>query len=136
MALIHCPECNREVSETAELCPHCGYNLAKKLDFEVKTSQLSKPEIRIGKRIAEIIGGIVLIGIGLPLLSAVIGIVPIILGLISFCLGLFEKPVQKAKCPYCETPLLIKPGGNTFRCPKCNNCGKKTETSLETTHKA
>ena len=29
MALINCPECNKEVSDKAEICPHCGYKLPK-----------------------------------------------------------------------------------------------------------
>jgi hypothetical protein len=29
MALINCPECNKEVSDTALTCPHCGYQLKK-----------------------------------------------------------------------------------------------------------
>ena len=29
MALINCPECNKEVSDKAEICPHCGYKLLK-----------------------------------------------------------------------------------------------------------
>ena len=24
MALIHCPECKKEISSAAESCPHCG----------------------------------------------------------------------------------------------------------------
>lgn len=28
MALIHCPECNKEISDNAITCPHCGYPLA------------------------------------------------------------------------------------------------------------
>jgi uncharacterized membrane protein YvbJ len=27
MALIICPECNQSLSDTAEICPHCGYRL-------------------------------------------------------------------------------------------------------------
>ena len=27
MALIHCPECGREVSDLAAACVHCGYPL-------------------------------------------------------------------------------------------------------------
>lgn len=27
MALIKCPECNHEVSDTAKNCPNCGYKL-------------------------------------------------------------------------------------------------------------
>ncbi len=29
MALVNCPECNHEVSDTAMTCPHCGYDLRK-----------------------------------------------------------------------------------------------------------
>jgi len=29
MALINCPECNKEVSDTALTCPHCGYQLRR-----------------------------------------------------------------------------------------------------------
>ncbi len=28
MALINCPECNNQVSNTAESCPHCGAPIA------------------------------------------------------------------------------------------------------------
>lgn len=27
--LINCPECNKEISEKAEICPNCGYRLPK-----------------------------------------------------------------------------------------------------------
>lgn len=30
MALIKCPECEQNVSETATNCPHCGYTLGRK----------------------------------------------------------------------------------------------------------
>lgn len=29
MALIKCPECNHDVSDTAALCPNCGFDIAK-----------------------------------------------------------------------------------------------------------
>ncbi len=32
MALIKCPECGREVSDTAKQCPHCGYTLKSNID--------------------------------------------------------------------------------------------------------
>lgn len=38
MALIECPECNKQVSETAKTCPHCGYKLnADKIKRRNKT---------------------------------------------------------------------------------------------------
>lgn len=30
MALINCPECNKEISDTVNQCPNCGYTLKKK----------------------------------------------------------------------------------------------------------
>ena len=30
MALINCPECNRQISDKAEACPHCGYPLQQR----------------------------------------------------------------------------------------------------------
>ena len=30
MALINCPECNKEISDAVKNCPHCGYPLRKK----------------------------------------------------------------------------------------------------------
>ena len=27
MSLIKCPECNKEISDKAEMCIHCGYPL-------------------------------------------------------------------------------------------------------------
>ncbi len=30
MALIHCPECGKDVSDTAPRCPNCGHIINKK----------------------------------------------------------------------------------------------------------
>ena len=29
MALVNCPECGKEVSESAVSCPNCGYGVAQ-----------------------------------------------------------------------------------------------------------
>lgn len=45
MSLINCPECQKEVSDKAELCPHCGYRLndsSKKTFTTQKTSKRLK----------------------------------------------------------------------------------------------
>lgn len=31
MAMIKCPECEKEISDTAKLCPHCGYKIKSPL---------------------------------------------------------------------------------------------------------
>jgi hypothetical protein len=41
MTLIHCPECNTEVSNNAELCPKCGNPIAQKNNNQ--TIQKRKP---------------------------------------------------------------------------------------------
>lgn len=35
MALVNCPECNKEISDLAEFCPHCGFPFSKKKSIEV-----------------------------------------------------------------------------------------------------
>ena len=34
MALISCPNCGKQISEKAEICPGCGYVLKKKEETE------------------------------------------------------------------------------------------------------
>lgn len=64
MALIICPECNREISEYAKTCPHCGYKLPK-------TKKVLSPHEK-KKRVVIIIGMFfVLLAIGGDIFSSV-----------------------------------------------------------------
>lgn len=38
MAMINCPECGKEISETAESCPNCGYKLQKQVQWSAGTT--------------------------------------------------------------------------------------------------
>ena len=38
MALINCPECKKEISDTARKCPHCGY-VVKSVLKDVNTNK-------------------------------------------------------------------------------------------------
>ena len=45
MALIKCPECGKDVSTSAETCPHCGYpinkiTVAKPISYETKVVKI------------------------------------------------------------------------------------------------
>lgn len=53
MALIICPECNREISDQAKACPHCGYKLPK------TKKELSPHQKK--KRIVAIIGALLVL---------------------------------------------------------------------------
>ncbi len=37
MALINCPECGKQISDSAKMCPHCGYEL-----FDYKLRNVKK----------------------------------------------------------------------------------------------
>lgn len=41
MALIHCPECSKEISSTVKRCPQCGYKikLSKKENDQIRPDQ-------------------------------------------------------------------------------------------------
>ena len=40
MALIKCKECGKQISDTATSCPHCGYELKKKITKPKKTGAI------------------------------------------------------------------------------------------------
>ena len=48
MALINCPECNREVSSTAKNCPHCGFAINEAVSDLVRIKVDIDPD-RIGR---------------------------------------------------------------------------------------
>ena len=64
MALIKCPECQKEISEQVKTCPHCGFRINKsnseKKD-EPKQKSVNQTNINIKKRIPKsiILAGIV-----------------------------------------------------------------------------
>ena len=138
MALINCPECNHNVSDTADTCPNCGYSLAalREKPHVPKISTLSKKKTKgVTNSILSIIGSCILIAAGIPLAALGIGVILIILGIIGFFMALTEaKKYQYGACPYCGTELRVKAGNVDFKCPICNNVGKQTATTLETTH--
>lgn len=138
MALIKCPECGRDISDTAAVCPHCGYDMAqKKEDFVPVVKTLSKVKRKdTGKMIAELIGSVILLAVGVPLVSIGVGIVLIIIGVIGFFVALCTgKRIQQGECPYCSTVLDIDvPSAARIKCPKCGNVFKRNESSLESTH--
>lgn len=138
MALINCPECNHTVSDSAEMCPNCGYKLADHCNnphIPKKTTLSRTRKIGVSKSVLTLIGGCLLIAIGIPLISIGIGVVLIILGVIGAISSLTEvKKYQYGPCPYCGTELRVTAGNSNFKCPVCNNMGVQTDTSLETTH--
>jgi len=59
MALISCPECKKEISDKAQICPNCGYPISKEHCETIQEPPLSKEKfpdfpviMNVGKQIA------------------------------------------------------------------------------------
>lgn len=58
MALMHCPECNKEVSDKAKACPNCGYPISLTDENSSKNSNLGEGNlVRKEAGIIDIFGG-------------------------------------------------------------------------------
>ena len=40
MALINCPECNKEINDSAKSCPHCGYKFKNSVWMKIWSKRL------------------------------------------------------------------------------------------------
>lgn len=69
MALIHCPECGREISDQAAACPGCGYPLSKQ-NTHTKDDTFLEASRQRDRRFLRIAGPLLLVGIALLLLFA------------------------------------------------------------------
>lgn len=124
MALIKCPECGKEISDTTPSCPHCGYRFSTVSPTIAPTA--------IGETRTNIIGGIALIAFGCVLaylsllLLSLFNASPLFLlifGYLSFVLirnGLrYISGMQDVYCPYCGRVKSIPKGKRDFKCPSC-----------------
>jgi hypothetical protein len=91
MALINCPECEREVSDQAVACPHCGYPIRGGYGYEYRSERqlFGLPLVHIvsGNRIDPVTGrirvakGIIAIG---PIAVGGLALGGTSLGILSF----------------------------------------------------
>ena len=61
MALIHCPECGKEISDQANRCPHCGFPLESETEKKLREAREKDKQSLIK------IGAILLVGIAVIL---------------------------------------------------------------------
>src|SRR3990170_9086402 len=64
MALISCPECKKQISDTAASCPKCGNQLSPEKIVEIKEKAQKDQKIQQGC----VIGCLIILGVGLLLL--------------------------------------------------------------------
>ena len=64
MALINCPECNAEVSDTALSCPHCGFGVKEYVEKQAAKAKVSevKPKSKFWIGVVCVLGIVVVIG--------------------------------------------------------------------------
>lgn len=80
MALITCPECSKEISDSASACPHCGYPLKEANPFKYKNK-----ETKSNKSIRPMLWGILFIFAGayfILFVNMVLGLVLMLIGVI------------------------------------------------------
>ena len=127
MALKNCPECNREISDKASACPHCGYELPK----QKVSTPLGRVEKDSAKATMYMICGITAIIFGIFTIGIIIGIFAIIGGVALVSMGASNfSGLQYGTCPYCNSSATVKPTDSTYKCPHCQKTSTKTTTHL------
>ena len=124
MPLINCPECDKQVSDLALACPHCG---APRVETKLSTqTTLTKGPPSPGNVLSSLIAlvGLILLFIvppvGLTMLIAAgfFGLFTskkrplVFVGRCPSCNGLINLPqhLGGAPCPLCKTPVVSRDG--------------------------
>ena len=84
MALVECPECSKSISDTAESCPSCGYQLKQRS----ADGRFTRKAVLIVAIVLGAFGAIVGFTVGNPAFGAV-GAVAVVIGAIKL------KPLRK-----------------------------------------
>ncbi|MTQ98621.1 zinc-ribbon domain-containing protein [Pseudoflavonifractor sp. BIOML-A6] len=126
MALISCPECGKQISETTPSCPHCGYALSSapaQPQAPVPTpTKIGDVQTNYGLGVTLIVIGIIgLIG------SVIFLIVFLILGIFALVgsvaiLGVGIQKItgtQDVYCPHCGKLSQLGKTAQNFKCPVC-----------------
>ena len=128
MALITCLECSKEISDTAASCPSCGY-VMKHVETspepqteEKKPTQLAEAKKSRANGIMGVVVGSIVIIVGIPLITAIVGIFLIIGGFIFLAFGIKSlKGTRKGTCPFCKTAIAVDNKEPTYKCIHCKN---------------
>ncbi len=70
MALINCPECSKEVSDSAPSCPNCGVAIASKAESKAAAASLTTVQETSKKLKLHTLGSVVAIVVGVVWLMA------------------------------------------------------------------
>lgn len=93
MALINCPECNREISDSALSCPQCGYHLRVReaVPVEAKHEQITNTSA-----VVVVIGIAAIFFIVVPIVVAITGsMAATVIAIVACTIGLFWYSTQR-----------------------------------------
>lgn len=128
MALISCPECGKQISETTPSCPHCGYlfsSVTEPAAPGLTPTKIGETKTNTGTGIIYIVMGLAAVLFGIPFIPLFgLGIFSIIGG-VAF-IGLGARKVsgeQETYCPHCGKLMYI--GKNEIGI-KCSTCKKQS----------
>lgn len=137
MALINCPECDHEISDKAQSCPHCGYVLPNSpSDPPVREPQPTSLGLQEKNMLAGSIGTIC--GMALLVVGILAAFVILPIGLIIAAAGaiLLSKGnsaavgTHKVTCPYCGTSGTMESPAQSYRCSACSKKSVKRDGFL------
>ena len=141
MALITCPECNNQVSDSAVSCPHCGYVLNKQTTVEPTPAPEKKEELKKtyftgkskGGSLLIVWGFIFLLGsLAFLLIFFPIGIVLLLITLGRFGAAFSQMKSKHGSCPYCGNAVDVEKTATTYKCVHCKKISNVREDGLET----
>lgn len=119
MALISCPECGKQISETTPSCPHCGYQLS------VAVTKAMPQPTKIGDVKTNPIYGAFTMTIGGfgVLISFLFGpffFIPLIGAILMLATGWAQLTgMQPVECPHCGKPAQMSCKAENYKCGIC-----------------
>lgn len=126
MALIKCPECEKEISDAAIACPHCGYTISRST-LTSQSQNTPLPPVSTASRI----GGICCIILGfisIPI-ALIMGVLPIIGSIFLISMGFHFVSARHGICPYCGKDVSVS--GTNCKCPHCRKISVRTNNFLK-----
>lgn len=139
MALISCPECGKQISETTPSCPHCGYQLSTQVSMQSPAASVPAPtEIgalkqRIAGGTLEILFGIVIVLVSIPFIGVFgLGIFSMIAGIVLIGHGFMGVTgTHTVTCPHCGKTAELGRNTDSFKCPTCKKRSVRNGNHLD-----
>ena len=140
MPLISCPECGKQISDSATACPHCGYPLSSLPPVRARFSRRSTPLDDTSTNGAAGVVWLIVAIVGVPavifgfLFGFILGFLVLFGDLLLWGLALNNlQGTRKGTCPYCNGDITVTDlNASAMKCPHCKKRFSIKEDRLET----